>query len=189
MKTRFETARILFEKIKKAHVEAEILRMLHEYSNPDRLEFEVLYDNGERSWLLKPDKRLHCGQVIVGIIVADVAISMREGLVTCNWYQARDYCRLDTCIGDSMSLLPDDLHLEKVIEGLNLQLDKCEGDFLSFGWYWTDHKINDTQALAVQIHTGKVKAFNLSANLRYRPCYRLLPKAQKEDDHLNALRK
>lgn len=172
--TKFEKARLFFRKILEENVEAEVFLMLREYYNPNKLEYEVLYDTGERSFVLKPGTRIRRGQLVVGVVINDVALSLREGLMTCNWYQAREYSRLDSCVGGEMMLLPVDLKLEKILDSLNRQLEYLGGDPLSFGWYWTNYKINDHQALAVEMRTGMLKAFDVKSHLRYRTCYRLL---------------
>ena len=182
--TKFEKARLLFNKVLEENVETEVLQMLREHYDPNKLEYEVLYDTGDRSFMLRPLKGTARGQIVVGVVVDDIAISLREGMMTCNWNQAREYCRLDNCNGAEMTLPPADLHLERIFDGLSAQFEYLGGDPLSFGWYWTDHKINEEQALAVEMRTGMLKAFNVKANLRYRPCYHLLPNRRRKSSKL-----
>ena len=171
-KTNFEKAQLLFKKIKQEHLETELLKMLQEDADPYKLDFEVMYDDGGRSFLLRPQNCLR-QHIIIGVIVDDVLVSVREGMVRCNWWQAKEYSRLTNFADASMHLLPLELDLHKVFYRLNLLLERIEGDLLCLGWYWTDKEVDDKYAWAVNFRTGKYEKWEKTKPLRYRPALKL----------------
>ena len=171
-KTDFEKAQLLFKKIKQEHLETEILRMLQEDTDPYKLDFEVMYDDGGRSFLLRNPINHHL-PVVVGVVVDDVLISAQEGMVRCNWWQAKEYSRLTTIVDASMDLLPLEVDLHRVFYRLNLLLERINGDRFSLGWYWTDKEVDDDYALAINFRTGQLEKMEKMKSLRYRPALKL----------------
>ena len=120
----FEKASFLFKIIKQEHLETEVFTLLKENMDPHKLDFEVLYDDGGRSFLLKSPHSSHGGTIIIGVIVDNVALSVREGIVRCNWMQAKEYCHLYSFLDASMGLMPPNDMFHKVYYRLNLLLEK-----------------------------------------------------------------
>lgn len=165
----FEKAQFLFKIIKQEHLETEVFTLLKENLDPHKLDFEVMYDDGGRSFLLKNQCYLQSGNVIIGVIVDNVALAIREGIVRCNWMQAREYCHLYSFLDASMDLMPVNETFHKVYYRLNLLLEKINGDRFSLGWYWTNQEVDEQFALAINLRSGEVKKFEKVRPLRYRP--------------------
>ena len=165
----FEKAKFLFKIIKQENLETEVFSLLKESLDPNKLDFEVIYNDGGRSFLLKSPRYSRPGNIIIGVIVDNVVLSVREGIVRCNWYQAKEYCRLYTFLDASKDLMPPKEVFHQVYYRINLLLEKIDGDRFSLGWYWTNKEIDEQFALAINLCTGEMKQFEKMHPLRYRP--------------------
>ena len=171
----FEKARLWVEKIKQEHLETEVLTILQESVDPNKLDFEVIYDDGSRSFLLRPQHLNQLGNVVIGVIVNDVVLSVREGLMRADWDHAQKYCQWYKFLDAEMHQLPLNTTLHTLFYRLNLLLENVGGERFSLGWYWTEKEVDKDHAWAINLRTGEMKVFKKSKILRFRPALRLTP--------------
>lgn len=171
MKSKIEIAKCLAEKIWHYGVQDEVLSLLLEKSKEQLYPFEMLYTTGERSYLLKSDAVKK--NLIVGVIVGDYVIALRDGALQCNWRKAKTYCMLSQKIGRSVDLFASDLDVSSIFIALNEQFEKIGGEALHCAWYWTNLELTHHTALALNPATNQKKVSDKCQYLRFRPCCKL----------------
>ena len=169
--SKIDKARLLLKQIKEQGVEREVCNLLLNELSSDKLPFDLIYADGERSSVKRHGEYVH------GIVYNDVFISMHDISVRTGWDEAKTFCeKRSTFFGADMQLMPADLHVEEVFESINRQFRDVGGKPFSFGWYWTDQSVNEEKAMACNVYTGELREFKKVLPLSYRPCFDLRKK-------------